>query len=141
MHTSGCLDDVDDVGASDPGGRFEEQNTSRPRDEFRVRDAVVKTESGQQRAVRLEERRRFGTAVMQPPRHEHPALMRNGHRWAAVLRRDGKHDRAVPHDRVDVVDVAGDELLEQAPVAIAGSLERWPQFVAPVHLAQPGRGG
>ena len=50
----------------------------------------------------------------QPPGDEDAAVVRDLHRRPAVLGRHREDDLAVPDDRVDMRDVAGHELLEQA---------------------------
>ena len=84
---------------------------------------------------------------------EDAALVHHLHGRAAVLMDDGEDDLALADDRVDVEDVAGDELLQQeVALPVAELIERAPELLGILDLAnaerrslgarleQPGRG-
>ena len=105
-----------------------------------MRDAAAEAEAAPSGSVRLHRR---------APRPESSGSRRVMnrppdaplHRRAAVLERDCEDDSAAPDDGIDVVDVTGDELLEDALRAVvAGGVERAPQRVAVVHLLDADRG-
>ena len=82
-------------------------------DELRVRDAAQQPESLEKLLIHREQILADLVVSWQRARHEDAAFVRNRHRRRRIAARDGEHDAAIEHDRVDVEHVTGNELFEQ----------------------------
>ena len=103
---------------------------------------MLQLESAEQPLVTREDRAGLLGPVRQPPRGENTAFVRHLHRGPSVLRRDREDDVALRDDRVHVIHLAGDELLQQAGrPPVAKRVERTPQLFAICHLFDPRGGG
>ena len=131
------LDDVDDEGAADAGRGLEEVPRAVVRaDELGVRHAAQQSERLHHAGIQLRERDRVGIVGAQRPRDEDAGVVRDDERRRLVPAGARETHFAVEHDRVDVEDVARDELLEQEiGLAVAERVERAPQFVGRVQAA------
>ena len=123
------FDDVDDEGAADARRGLEEVPRAVARaDELGVRHAAQQAERVQHARVQRRERDGVGIARRERPRDEDAGVVRHDERRRLVAARAREAHLEVEDDRVDVEDVAGDELLEQVVGAVvAKHLERAPQ--------------
>ena len=73
-----------------------------------------RTQPERSQHARVDFRQRRGRPIVlrQRPGHEDAAFMRDRHRRSAVAARRGEDDPPIEDERVDVIDVAGNELLE-----------------------------
>ena len=124
------FDDVDDVGAADARGGFEEVPGAIARaDELGVRHAAEQPERLEDAGVQLLQCGGARIAGRQRPRDEDAGVVRHdeGRRLVAAHARE-THLEA-EHDRIDVEDVTRNELFEEVVgPAVAERLERVPQI-------------
>ena len=118
------MDEFRDVRAADAGGNFEEVKLAVgvPFDKFGVGGAAGMPQRLDDLSVEADEFLRFRVIIGQGVGHEYAAVMADGQRRAAIARDVGEHGLAVHGHRIDVVDLAGDELLQHAERLLVAQL-------------------